>query len=94
MHIKDLIVDKNGDNTISKGAVLLWLSFGALATHWFLYIKNMSATVKPIDAPESLMTVFMLLLGYTLYPKTEPLIRAFRQTKSGDIINNNVNNKV
>jgi hypothetical protein len=87
MHIKHLIMDKNGQDTISKGAVLLWLTFTCLVFFWVLYAIAVYKGKTPQDAPATLFNVFIFLLGYVVFPKAEKLIKALN-SKNDTIINN------
>jgi hypothetical protein len=79
MRLSDLIKDKDGKDTISKGAVLLWVSFFVLFSFWVLYAIDVYIGNEPSDAPDSLQSVFIFLLGYILYPKTSKIVDALNR---------------
>jgi len=71
--ILDLFRDKDSQNKLSKGAILLWITFGFLCFFWVKYAlmldpKQPIPNVIP-DAPESLMAIFITLLLYIVFPK-------------------------
>ena len=75
--ILDLFRDKDSQNKLSKGAILLWLTFGFLCYFWVKYALMLDPT-KPVpntipDAPESLMAIFITLLLYIVFPKRADL---------------------
>lgn len=75
--IFDLFRDKDSKNKLSKGAILLWITFGFLCYFWVKYALMLDPG-KPIpnvipDAPESLMVIFVTLLLYVVFPKRDDL---------------------
>jgi len=75
--IIDLFRDKDSNNKLSKGAILLWITFGFLCFFWVRYALMLDPT-QPIphvlpDAPESLMAIFVTLLLYIVFPKRSDL---------------------
>jgi hypothetical protein len=75
--IFDLFRDKDSQNKLSKGAILLWITFGFLCFFWVRYALMLDPT-KPVpnmlpDAPESLMAIFITLLLYIVFPKRSDL---------------------
>lgn len=61
MHIKDLIVEKEG-NRLSKGAIMLWITFTIAIAFWVTAIIR-STTV---EMPGGLFNLLIALLTYNL----------------------------
>lgn len=75
--IFDLFRDKDSKNKLSKGAILLWLTFSFLCFFWVKYAlmlepgKDVTKWIP--DAPESLVAIFITLLLYIVFPKRSDL---------------------
>lgn len=71
--IFDLFRDKDSNNKLSKGAILLWLTFGFLCFFWVRYALMLEPgkefRMGIPDAPESLVAIFITLLLYVVFPK-------------------------
>lgn len=82
MQIRDLFIDKDKNkNTLSKGAVLLWLSFLCLVFFWVLYAIAVYEGRQPIDAPDSLESIFVFLLAYVVFPKAGEIFNKKEENK-------------
>ena len=61
MHIKDLIIEKEG-NRLSKGAIMMWITFCIAIAFWITAIFQ----GKEIEMPGGLFNLLIALLTYNL----------------------------
>lgn len=83
MHIKDLIVEKEG-NRLSKGAIMMWITFTIAIAFWVTAIMRGTA----IEMPGGLFNLLIALLTYNLARRgtdsAADLIAVLKRPATGD----------
>jgi len=77
MKLSELICDK-GTKTLSIGKILLWICFFILCSYWITGIafdRSLKTGEFISDAPGSLVTVFISLLGYIVLQKGKEIAK-------------------